>query len=90
MSADQTTTDGYDCFRQLIQHLRDEHFDQPAQHLDFMFRHVAWTSSSELIGELGTAIREFQHSTAQQSRSLRSLLDECMQAVLRVWPDFPK
>jgi len=82
--------DGYDCFRELIQELRHEHFDEVAGKIDLLLNHVAWTTGSELIGELGTAIRGFERTQPAISLSLRSSLDTCMQAVLRVWPDFPR
>jgi hypothetical protein len=82
--------DGYDCFRELIQELRREHFDEVAGKIDLLLNHVAWTTGSELTGELGAAIRDFERAQPAVSPSLRSTLDACMRIVLRVWPDFPR
>ena len=83
-------SDGYDCFRELIPELRREHFDEIADKVDSILNHVAWTTGSELIGELGAAIRDFERTQPAVSPSLRLSLDTCMQAVRRVWPDFPR
>src|SRR5438067_13458243 len=55
-------SDGYDCFRELIQELRREHFDEVAGRVDSILNHVAWTTGSELVGELGAAIRDFERA----------------------------
>jgi hypothetical protein len=81
--------DGYDCFRELIQQLRREHFDELAGKIDLLLNRVAWTTSSELIGELGAIIRDFERTKTVVSPSLRSSLDASMQAVRRIWQDFP-
>jgi hypothetical protein len=52
--------------------------------------HVAWTTGSELVGELGAAIRDFERAQPVVSPSLRSALERCARIVVRVWPDFPK
>ena len=83
-------SDGYDCFRELIPELRREHFDEVAEKVDFILNHVAWTTGSELTGELGAAIRDFERTQPAVSPSLRSSLDTCMQAVRRVRLDFPR
>ena len=41
--------DGYDCFRELIQELRHEHFDEVAGKIDLLLNHVAWTTGSEFL-----------------------------------------
>lgn len=68
-------SDGYDCFRELIQELRREHFDEVAGRIDSILNHVAWTTSSELVGELGAAIRDFERAQPVVSPSLRSALN---------------
>jgi hypothetical protein len=83
-------SDGYDCFRELIQELRRDHFDEVARRVDSILNRVAWTTSSELVGELGAAIRDFERTHPVVSPSLRSALGRCAQIVIRVWPDFPK
>jgi hypothetical protein len=88
MSDTPWRNDGYDCFRRLIQQLRDEQFDRAAQDLDVMLNQVAWTTGSELTIELGVVIRDFERSRPDVSSLLRSSLDDCIRVVRRVWPDF--
>jgi len=83
-------SDGYDCFRELIQELRREHFDEVAGRVDSILNDVAWTTGSELVGELGAAICDFERTQPVVSPSLRSALERCARIVVRVWPDFPK
>lgn len=83
-------SDGYDCFRELVQELRREHFDEAAGKIDSLLHRVAWTTGSELVGELGAAIRDFERSQPLIAPSLRAPLDRCARIVVRVWPDFPK
>ncbi len=78
--------DGYDCFRQLIQALYDEGFEEAAGRLDDLLNHTAWTTGSELIGELGLAIRDFERTKPAMTSSLRESLKECKTAVRSVWP----
>lgn len=82
-------SDGYDCFRELIQELRREHFDEVAEKVDSTLNRVAWTTSSELVGQLGAVTRDFERAPPIVSPSLRSTLEQCAQVVVRVWPDFP-
>jgi hypothetical protein len=82
-------SDGYDCFRALIQELRREHFDEVAGEVDSTLNRIAWTTSSELVGKLGAAIRDFERTQSVVSPSLRSALEQCVRIVVRVWPDFP-
>ena len=80
------TNDGYDCFRRLIQRLRDEHFEEVAECLGVLLNRMAWTTSSELIGELGLAIRAFERTRPLVTSSLRASLKECKKMVRGVWP----
>ncbi len=77
--------DGYDCFRRLIQGLRDEGFEEAAGRLDDLLNHTAWTTSSELIGELGLAIRDFERTRPAITSSLRAIIKECKSVVRSVW-----
>ena len=78
--------DGYDCFRRLIHALYDEGFDEAAGRIDDLLNHTAWTTSSELIGELGLAIRDFERTKPVMTSSLRSSLKECKAALRSVRP----
>ena len=82
-------SDDYDCFRKVIQELRREHFDEVAGRVDSILNDVAWTTGSELVGELGAAIRDFERTQPVVSPSLQSALEQCARIVVRVWPEFP-
>ncbi len=48
----------------------------------------AWSSSSEMIGDIGLAILAIRDSAADRlSDDAASLLDRCMEMVRRVWPE---
>jgi hypothetical protein len=51
MGSDPQT--GYECFDELIRRLRAEGHVAPADKLHRLPHEVAWTTGSELIGELG-------------------------------------
>jgi len=78
--------DRCDCFSRLIQQLRDEHFEEAAERLDVVLNRMAWTTGTELIGELGLAIRDFERTKPQVTSSLRASLKECKKVVRHVWP----
>ncbi len=82
-----TAQTGYECFDELIRQRRLEGYVQPAARLHTLLHEVAWTTGSELIGELGLAILAFERSGPTVSSDLRRLLDSCMSFVGRVWPD---
>ena len=84
-AAPEKYNDGYDCFRQLIQGLRDEGFEKAAGRLDYLLNRVAWTTGSELLGELGLAIRDFERTGAPITSSLRAILKECKIVVRSGW-----
>jgi hypothetical protein len=47
-----------------------------------------WTTSSELIGELGVAVVAIRKECGPLSRSEKALLKECLRQVRKVWPGF--
>jgi hypothetical protein len=77
--------DGYDCFRQLLQALYDEGFGEAAGRLDELLNHTAWTTSSELLGELGLAIRDFERTRPAMTSSLRAILKHCKSVISSAW-----
>lgn len=77
----------YECFEELIRRLRVASHTVAADKLDFMLHKVAWTTGSELIGELGLEILAFQRSAPSVSAELQCSLSDCMSMVRRVWPD---
>jgi len=78
---------GYEVFDELIDRLVVEHHDHAAQRLNTLLHEIAWTTGSELIGELGLEILAFEDSTPNVSPELQMLLSRCMRMVRRVWPD---
>jgi hypothetical protein len=66
---------GYEAFDDLIRRLRDDGHAEAAAKLHGLFHGVAWTTSSELIGELGQAIRSFERDTPVVGAELRRRLD---------------
>lgn len=80
--------DGYDCFRLLIQQLRDEGQMKAYQRLDEIFYRTAWTTGNELIGELGLAIRDFLRTRPRVAPPLRKTLRECKKMVRQVCGPF--
>jgi hypothetical protein len=77
-------------FDELISMLRAEGHDQVAQRLHMLLHEVAWTSSSELMGELGLEIAAFRRSTRNLSPELEKLICRCLDVVKKVWPDIEK
>lgn len=47
-----------------------------------------WTTSSELIGELGLALLEIRKNRKSFSPAERLLLKRCMREVRKAWPGF--
>jgi len=47
-----------------------------------------WTTSSELIGELGVAVVAARKECKPLSRAQKALLKECLREVRKVWPGF--
>jgi hypothetical protein len=79
--------DGYDCFRRLAKKMRLAGFSREAGLIDSRFK-TAWTTSSELIGELGSNILAFEKERRDLLDSeLRHSIDECMAVVRKIWPD---
>lgn len=78
---------GYERFDELIRQLRTEGHIEPADKLYMLLHEVAWTTGSELIGELGLTILAFERSMPVVSPDLRRLLDSCISMVRRQWPD---
>jgi hypothetical protein len=80
----------YDDFDKLTSMLRAEGHDQVAQRLHVLLHEVAWTTGSELMGELGLEILTFQRSAQSLSAESQNLLCRCLDVVKTVWPDIEK
>ena len=77
----------YKCFDEVISHLRAEGQDDTADRLHLMLHRTAWTSGSELLGELGLELLKLKRSRDSRSAELNRLIDNCIEMVRRVWPD---
>jgi hypothetical protein len=77
----------YECFEELMRQLQTAGHAAMAQKLDDMLHRVAWTTGSELIGELGLEILAFQKNTPEGAVELQESIRRCMAMVRRIWPD---
>ncbi len=82
-----TPPTGYESFDDLIRDLRAEGHFHAAAKLHALLHEAAWTTASELMGELGLAILELESSGRKLSSNLRQRLDDCMIQVRRTWPN---
>lgn len=73
-------------FEGLIQALRAEGHDPPAERLHEILHDTAFTTGSELLGELGLAISAFVRQRPKVSRELRRQLAAALRHVRRTWP----
>lgn len=79
----------HDPFERLIVSLRADGLAGDADRLHSLIHEVAWTTGSELVGELGKEIRKIHREQANKfSSCTRGRMDEAMRWVTRVWPDF--
>ncbi|MFZ2407786.1 MAG: hypothetical protein WAW41_21865 [Methylobacter sp.] len=72
-------------FDELISRLQAYGYSADAESISSL-RTSAWTSSSEMIGELGIAILEIQSHCEPAPAELRQALARCMKEVRKVWP----
>jgi hypothetical protein len=76
----------HELFGGLIKRLRLEGHDTFARKFEVLLYETCWTSSSEMIGELGLALIAFQRGKPSMSPALQRLLERCMEVVARTWP----
>ena len=50
--------------------------------------HGTWTTSSELIGELGVVVIAIRKECRPLTSNQKALVKECMKQVRRAWPGF--
>lgn len=74
-------------FHALAQVLRVAGFHGHAQQLDDVLQGV-WTTSTELIGELGTVVLAVRKECRPLDRAQRALLKACALEVRKAWPGF--
>jgi hypothetical protein len=72
-------------FDELIRQLR-VHGHAAAAEAIATIKASAWTSASELLGELGAAVLQFQSRTPDAPQPLGRALQRCMKEVRKVWP----
>ena len=86
-----TTTLSYEPFEKLIASLRNDGLQKEADLLHYLLYKVAWTTGSELIGELGQSIKKMEKQGQPKfSHDTKENIREAMGMVKRVWPDFPE
>ncbi len=78
----------YDFVRSFSDKLREANFELEAQKLRHRLDEVAWTTSSELFGELGKLFLDLKREAAADlSPVLQGDLERCLDAIRKVWPD---
>ena len=78
-------------FEELISSLRADGLSSDADRLHYLIHKVAWTTGSELIGELGKEMKRVaQERRGILSASTRARMEAAFDMVTRVWPDFPR
>ena len=86
-----TASISYEPFERLIAGFRQDGFLKEADQLHFLIHKVAWTTGSELIGELGQAIKKIERNSLYAfSDDIKKNIRESMEMVKRIWPDFPE
>ena len=84
-----TVTISYEPFEKLIVSLRNDGLLKESDKLHYMIHKVAWTTGSELIGELGEAIKAIRKDNLHGlSDDSKKNIRESMDMVKRVWQDF--
>ncbi len=84
-------TISYAPFDDLIACLRRDGLTQEADWLDQLLHKTAWTTGSELMGELGQALKKIRlKHPSDLTESCKGHLSKSMEMVKRVWPDFPE
>ena len=66
----------YAAFDALIERLTAEKHDDDARRLHTLMHEIAWTTGSELLGELVLALKEM---TGKQSQELTREINECLE-----------
>jgi hypothetical protein len=82
-----TVTVSYEPFDKLIESLRNDGLFQEAYQLNDMLHETAWTSGSELMGELGLLVKKISKENKRRlSDESKQCVREAMDMVKRVWP----
>ena len=81
-----STPISYECFEECIAQLRAAGHASTADKLHIVLHRVAWTTGSELLGELGAELLRFQQSTPSASPAVQESVSRSLAMVRRVWP----
>lgn len=74
-------------FRALAAALRESGFTTHSSRLESILDGT-WTTSSELIAELGVAVLAIRKECKPLTSTQKALLKECLRQVRKVWPGF--
>lgn len=74
-------------FRALAASLRDSGLTAHSNRLEELLNGT-WTTSSELIGELGVAVVTIRKRCKPLTASQKILVRQCLQEVRKAWPGF--
>lgn len=74
-------------FHELAKSLRDGGFAEHAARLEGVLNGV-WTTSTELIGELGAAVLAIRKECKPLSADQQALIKRCLREVRKAWPGF--
>jgi len=85
----RSNNDFYDYLDSTVIEMLQAGLNKEAERLDFLLHKVAWTTSTELFGELGLSILKILE-LPNLSPSIRSRLQYCIAAVRVVLPDLGK
>jgi hypothetical protein len=81
----------YAPFEELIASLRADGLGAEAERRHNLIHKVAWTSGSELIGELGQEMKRLEREHGSRlSTSTAKKIEVAFDMVRRIWPDFPR
>jgi hypothetical protein len=84
-----TGTFSLEPFEKLIASLDKDGLLKESSLLNDMIHQVAWTTGSELMGELGQTVKRIRKENLPRlSDDSREHIHEAMEMVKRVWPDF--
>lgn len=79
-------SDMYEDFDRLVGSLRLQGLDEPADSLHALLHETAWTTSSELLGELGVKIREINKQYNKElNPETKRQMRVCLSEIKKVW-----
>jgi len=74
-------------FNVLAASLRESGFTAQGKHLESILNGT-WTTSTELIGELGVAVLAIRKECKPLSANQKALVKQCLREVRKAWPGF--